>query len=302
MLCRTCGYSLFNLTEPRCPECGTGFDLRDFHYTPGTVGFACPSCGHLHGGTGEHHHPAATEQATCNGCGQAMNVASMRVVVLSTDPEKAFAHPILGLPWEQRKSMGRWKAWWATCKISMGRPGQLGKRIGPTTRWNDAYWYALFTNIWPSIIVAVIAFAVMAFAMSIGGATAGGAEFAMLLIFPIFVVAGLFLGPLAIILFGAGPTHLVLMLGSKPRGGFEQTACAYLYAQGPMIFMILAAFVPGGLGQLGLSAWVLIITILALQQVHGITGWRSTLAVLAFPLILLLTCCGLMALLFASIV
>ena len=26
--CRQCGYLLFGLTSPRCPECGTSFDLR----------------------------------------------------------------------------------------------------------------------------------------------------------------------------------------------------------------------------------------------------------------------------------
>lgn len=29
--CRTCGYLLYGLTEPRCPECGTPFDPTDLH-------------------------------------------------------------------------------------------------------------------------------------------------------------------------------------------------------------------------------------------------------------------------------
>jgi hypothetical protein len=35
--CQSCGYDLRNLTEPRCPECGTPFDSKkDAAKEPGT--------------------------------------------------------------------------------------------------------------------------------------------------------------------------------------------------------------------------------------------------------------------------
>lgn len=44
MHCNNCNYSLWNLTTPRCPECGRGFDVRDWQFESGSVKFGCPNC------------------------------------------------------------------------------------------------------------------------------------------------------------------------------------------------------------------------------------------------------------------
>ncbi len=57
MLCPTCGYTLFNLPEARCPECGSPFDVTKYSFEPGSVQFACPRCGERYDGDGERGLP-----------------------------------------------------------------------------------------------------------------------------------------------------------------------------------------------------------------------------------------------------
>ncbi len=44
MKCQSCGYALWNLREPRCPECGEGFDVTEWIYQPGSVRCGCVDC------------------------------------------------------------------------------------------------------------------------------------------------------------------------------------------------------------------------------------------------------------------
>src|SRR5690606_13268834 len=69
MHCRECDYALWNLTEARCPECGSPFDVGDYVFERGTVAFACPLCGHEHDGMGPLYQPWLGRDSTCRGCG-----------------------------------------------------------------------------------------------------------------------------------------------------------------------------------------------------------------------------------------
>jgi len=77
MKCRKCDYPLWNLTEPRCPECGEGFDVMSYWFTPGSVVFKCPFCDHRHVGRDGRGMPF--DAGRCEGCGQMLVVEQMPV-------------------------------------------------------------------------------------------------------------------------------------------------------------------------------------------------------------------------------
>jgi len=75
MQCRQCQYPLWNLREPRCPECGTAFDVMSYWFEPGTVVFKCPLCAHPHQGRDMRGMPF--DAGRCEGCGQMIVVEQM---------------------------------------------------------------------------------------------------------------------------------------------------------------------------------------------------------------------------------
>jgi hypothetical protein len=77
MKCRKCDYPLWNLREPRCPECGERFDVLSYWFEPGTVAFKCPYCDHRHIGTDLRGMPF--DAGRCHGCGQMLVVEQMPV-------------------------------------------------------------------------------------------------------------------------------------------------------------------------------------------------------------------------------
>jgi len=108
--------------------------------------------------------------------------------------------------------------------------------------------------------------------------------------FPIFsvlcVVAGLSLiGPLLVIVFGAVPAHLFLMLFEPDRQPFRHTARLYCYAQGPIALMAIpfCGFYLAGVFQI----WSLVAAILMLKAEHGLSGMKATVAALWAPLLMM---------------
>ncbi len=77
MRCRKCNYPLWNLSEPRCPECGERFDILSYWFEPGTVWFKCPYCGHKH--TGRDSRGLPFDAGKCEKCGQMLVVEQMQV-------------------------------------------------------------------------------------------------------------------------------------------------------------------------------------------------------------------------------
>lgn len=80
MKCIKCSYPLWNLREPRCPECGEAFDVRDWQYNPKHVAFLCPHCQHKLG----PYKPGPIDK-DCPGCDHFIDWASVTVVPLIED-------------------------------------------------------------------------------------------------------------------------------------------------------------------------------------------------------------------------
>ena len=78
MKCQNCGYLLFNLPRPVCPECGRSFDVAVYQFEPGAVSFKCPHCDREYYGTDARGLPHPRE-FECRGCSQQIALREMCV-------------------------------------------------------------------------------------------------------------------------------------------------------------------------------------------------------------------------------
>lgn len=301
MRCRQCAYPLWNLTEPRCPECGTGFDLRTYRFRPGAVAFGCPHCGALHGGAGPNYLPAETDTATCQACAQPMSVPHMKVVPLTEDAEAADTGDI---PWEHRSELGWFKAWYRTCFKSMTEPGDLGRALGPHSGFWDAYWFAALTGLAGALVNAVVALTCLGVLFAMASAAGAGAppqvspsEMLLQLAVQLLAIPLSFVTPFLMVGIVGGIAHLILMITGERRAGFETTALAVLYGSGPWIL----AVIPVCGGYVG-YVWGLVATILVLAASQRVSGLRASLAVVTLPVGLILMLLVAVAALVAAIV
>lgn len=285
MHCRHCGYALWNLIEPRCPECGLAFDLRTYRFAPETVGFACPDCGHLHAGRDDNGLPATADVAVCEACARPMQVTRMPVVPLLPDPPAAIGS---ALPWDERAKLGWWKAWWKTTHMGMISPTQVPQQLHPGSTWGNSYLYAVVTyGLGMSINAGLLAIMV-----GIGWSNSAQSNplivWGVVLAILITAVLGYaLLVPLVLWLFCAVPTHLILrLLAGERMGGFRDTARLVNYAQAPMALLaipICGYHIGGNVGWI----WAIVATILMVRAAHGVSGLKASLAVLGLPLAML---------------
>lgn len=308
MRCQHCQYILWGLSEPRCPECGTGFDLRDFAFEPASVAFACPHCGHLHAGQGKHHQPGSEDQVVCRKCEKPMDVASMSVVPLRED---ANAIPSCLTPWERywMSRIGWWKQWrakgfvraWlrrvigleldrallATCWRSMLTPTEQALSIGRYSRAGRGNIFALLTSLTASIlhVLMMAAFlAIVALPLALAGHWHAGLKEWMLLMAMVGLEATLLInGWFAVTLISELATHLGVLVTGPHRGDLRRTALAVAYGQGPAIVAAIPLF--------GLPVayfWCKVSTIIQLSVVQGISIRRAAFACLWLPIAIMM--------------
>lgn len=298
MHCQNCAYPLINLTEPRCPECGEGFDLRDFRFEPGSVAFACPDCGHQHEGDGPNYQPSDAESMACRGCGHDIAVATMRVVPLVGELHAA---PTQLTPWDQwcHRNESWWKLlkskgwrpayrtpmryWTQTWQLSMLNPGKLGDLIGRQSSWRHAMRFVADTI---AVLVMLYFLAAVGIALAVmiaeqvqsPGSTTFTGDFVDLL----QANMGLTLLTMAISpLLLTVAVHSMLNLTGKTRGPMRMTACAVAYAFGPAV----AAAVPF-MGLPVAVVWVLLSMMILVSRAQQVSLLRAAVACLWAPLLL----------------
>ena len=103
MNCVRCNYLLWDLPEPRCPECGLPFDVTDYAFAKRSVAFICNHCDESFLGTDELGLPAP-RRFSCTRCHCGLDAAWMRVRPLTEDAGGESVR--LGTPWERRRRVG----------------------------------------------------------------------------------------------------------------------------------------------------------------------------------------------------
>ncbi|MEO8439624.1 MAG: YIP1 family protein [Spartobacteria bacterium] len=187
-----------------------------------------------------------------------------------------------GLPWDRRGELGFVTAFFETLKLVLLKPtaafsamkpeGGLGEPliyavIGGSVGWLCYFIFSLFLS----------SFGMMGGRDGIGGMIGFGigGVFALVL-FPIFLVIGLFIG--------AGIVHLCLMLVGGAKRSYETTLRVLCYSVGSTYPLMIVPVCGGAIA----GIWCLVVECIGLARAHETTTSKAALAVF-LPVII---CCG----------
>jgi DNA-directed RNA polymerase subunit RPC12/RpoP len=200
------------------------------------------------------------------------------------------------LPWDERETLGLWRAWWRTSVQLISSPGQTLSTANPEGTVGSSLLFAVL-----SLVVGytptfgLYALAMIPMALLGKGELGKDLDGLSPLIIPlVMVVYGglLVVFQLAGVLIWAGIDHLGLMLlGAKPKS-YTVTVRANALSMGPY----LVGLVPF-CGFYVFFIWALVLRVLALMHLHKTTGGKATAAVLV-PVVLL---CGGLMLFYAAV-
>lgn len=278
MNCPYCDYLLFNLPQPVCPECGRPFDVCAFRFEPQAVHFACPACGQEYVGNDQRGLPWP-RQFNCVKCNTPVDASSMQVI-----PQRADAAGVFGAagssPWQKRKWIGLWPAWWRTVKMTMIRPTEFFQAHREESN-AEAYRFAVMTSyLGPGIGMALIGLFWASCSLFVPGARGGpplgllaGCMWIAAMVVPAVI-------PLLEGVFTGGLIHLALVFLAPHRRSFGHTYRLAQYSLGPMILCAIPLG-PDSVGQI----WSVVTTVIAVRTVHRVSGWVAAVAVL-WPLML----------------
>lgn len=276
--CKQCGYRLWNLRSRQCPECGSGFRVSDFEFVPGVVAFCCPHCDKAYYGMSATGHLIPTA-FNCVQCKDAIDMESMVLrPAAGVDEERT---QVGDIPWLKRREIGWWRGLYRTIRMSLFRPTALMKgAVGVEERnasWNFAAWTQLITMaIW---IGCIFAFQMLMFAI-IPGAGIGAAELIGILIGFTTMLAVMVLAVLVGILIWGLSIQLVLRLTTAEIQPISRTYRALCYSAGANV----ASIVPCIGYYVGWIWWV-VSAVFMIRETHRISSGRSALAVIALPVV-----------------
>jgi len=160
--------------------------------------------------------------------------------------------PAAGLPWDQRRQIGFFKAWWDTFYMSVRWPREFCARVPARGGYLEPLYYAVLSTMIGALgaIVWQIPLQLMPLALSQGIMGKIGAGLGMLII-GVGVAAALIFLPIFFAVFEfiwAGVAHcFVFLVGG--RGGFEATFRVNCFANSCQVFQVVPLL--GGMISLG---------------------------------------------------
>ncbi|MEW6433591.1 MAG: Yip1 family protein [Myxococcota bacterium] len=268
-----------------CQACGA--------YNPGGSA-ACLKCGVLliaavdPGGARCRLHPETPATGTCSRCGSfgcGVCLTPKGDAWFCSDCEARAAV----LPWDERETIGVWRAWWRTSVMMISAPGATLSGAKAEGSLGGSVLFTLLSTLagyGTTIVLYVVAFVpMMLFGLSksenapaLSGVFVGvGAV--------VYVVLLLAMQTAGVLVLG-GLDHLMLrLLGASPKG-YKVSVRANALALGPS----LVGLVPF-CGLYVFPIWCLVLRIIALRHFHQTTAGKAALAVLV-PIVLLCGVCG----------
>ncbi|GJM18619.1 MAG: hypothetical protein DHS20C14_08320 [Phycisphaeraceae bacterium] len=287
MECKTCGYSLWNLPDRTCPECGSGFKPSDFNFRLGTVRFHCPHCQQAYYGTDANGHlvPRAFD---CVSCSRHIHMDETLLLPAEGVSESGtIAHE---QPWLDRPNRGFFRAWWKTVTMSLFQPISLMKGTPPGSPLGRAWGFAV-VNL-ALIFGATLAITVVcmgALAAMVANAQGGAAGLGPMMVFQLVSQVGFFVGFAIYVALWILSAHATLRVTGGSKHTMRVTAQAILYASGTYSISLIPCV--GGFAMV----WWIVSAILMLAAGQGVSGGRATLAVLLLPVLTILAFVGMYA-------
>ena len=278
MKCTHCEYRLWNLASRQCPECGTPFRPSEHSFVPNSVQFCCPHCEQPYYGTGPQGH-LLPRSFDCVQCGRHVDMDEM---VLRPAPgvDEEQTSPRRN-PWIDRTSLSVIGDWARTVGLALVKPGQLMQRTPPTSTAIDGFWFVLITH----VVVATFGiggFWLFAVLMSQGVAP-GGSATALAVMAPCAGSLCATLVMLAVFFVIWGPAaHLLLRVTGDTAYPVRRTYQALFYSYGANIWSGIPCF-----GAYFGWIWWMVSAVLMLRTAQKVSGLRATIAVLAWPGLLL---------------
>lgn len=256
----------------------------------------CPACGYYNpdGATACFHcslalplpagdalcptHPGVKATGACSrcgtfGCGQCLTQRGADWLCPSCLQRQAT------LPWDERDSLGLWRAWWRTSVQMISSPGQTLQEANPDGSVGSSALFAglsTLAGVGPSIALQGVSMVgIMAAALlnsKSGGSLASGVGGMVGMVFALFLTVAFFFGS---VFLNAGLDHLMLMLlGANPRA-YSVSLRAQALSMGPYLVGLIPIC-----GFYVFPIWSLVLRIIALMHLHKTTAGKATLAVL----------------------
>ncbi|MBN1511687.1 MAG: hypothetical protein JXB13_06710 [Phycisphaerae bacterium] len=274
MHCVNCGYLLFNLTRPVCPECGRTFRVSDYRFEPGCVEYLCPSClTPLEGGL----PTADLARRPCAHCG------------VPLDPETLAVRPIgphaVGILRDEDEESdlapASRPAVWPVWKRVMALDGGIFRKRSLRST-GDAYWFAAWCIVVTGVAGGVLSLLASSLLMP-------GVPGPLVILFAIsgapvavfMLVMAAIAGPLVCGGALAVWTHLALALLEPTCRPFTHTFRAACYAVAPVVLAgvpIVGVFVA--------APYTVLTFIVGVRTVHETSTLVAIVSALWLPVVL----------------
>jgi hypothetical protein len=274
MRCRTCDYSLWNLSARACPECGQSFKPSDFEFVPNAVRFCCPSCMQTYYGTSEQGH-LVPFSFPCVRCSASLCMDDM---ILLPAEGVADEHTRTGIAWLEPHH-GFLKRWWSTFAMAAFSPRLFARALPQDAGVGRALSFALLTNAAFFLVAFGFIFLIISLRSLTRGFGGDGAQGLLaLIIVPLCMVALLSLWALV--------AHGILRATGEVHRTMRHTLMCFCYASAANVLTAVPCL---GVYMIPFSmVWWTIVAALMLAVVHRVSGGRAAIAALAAPLLVTL--------------
>ena len=185
------------------------------------------------------------------------------------------------IPWERRKELGRWRAFWQTTQLVMLSPGAFFRTpsvehgIGGPLLYSTIAYAAGYVTL--MLLIALL----YLFMGAVAGIATEQAEMAGVFVGQALCIAltsvlWVPVSGLLNILMGGGLTHVTLLIFRNADAKFEQTIRAVAYANAACIWYAIPCF--GFVGWF----WMIVGEVVGVREAHRISTGRAALAVLGY--------------------
>jgi len=182
------------------------------------------------------------------------------------------------LPWERRRDIGWWKAFWRTTRLVLSEPTATFRTPSAEAGIGGPLLYGVLAYTVGQLIVLVLLVLFMVVMGVALGAATGEAGIAAL-----FAGYGICIVPLTLvqvpvyaligIIMGGGLSHFTLYLMKKATVPFEQTLRAVSFANAPHVFDIF---------QCVSIPWVIAAETIAIRETHRVSTGTALVATLGW--------------------